>query len=310
MDRINVEQLLNRVNWNAILERVDVNHHLNRIDMDHLLDRVDINRIIERSNLEEIVSRATGGFFSEFVEMIRTRIAWIDQWGQRFCRLRCFVRNPYLPPRPGRPQDDETVWPKTLGLRARDFGTAVQFRTCGGISRLAASTIDLFFLALTFKVWVQLVEWSARLFTDDPSWTLDTELQWLVTLIYVFYSLGYQLCMLGCFSRTIGMWCLGTLMVSHNGHRIQFLQIFVHSISMPLNLPFFGWVLVSCIYIQCRKRQLTATHRRSTILPSNTNTTRHFYVETAKCGMNSLRALSTYMLGRSKLGKHTTQTLP
>ncbi|KAG7337722.1 hypothetical protein IV203_020293 [Nitzschia inconspicua] len=94
MDRINVNQLCDRVDWNAILERVDINRHLDRIDMDRLLDQVDVDRIIERSNLEEIISRATGGVFAEFVDLVRTRIAWIDQWGQRFCRLRCFSKIP------------------------------------------------------------------------------------------------------------------------------------------------------------------------------------------------------------------------
>ncbi|KAG7354834.1 RDD family protein [Nitzschia inconspicua] len=243
MDRINVNQLLDRVDWNAILERVDINRHLDRIDMDRLLDQVDVDRIIERSNLEEIISRATGGVFAEFVDLVRTRLAWIDQWGQRFCRLRCFSKNPYLPPRPGRPQDNETIWPKRLGLRARKFGMAVQFRTCGGICRSASTFVDVVFVATTFAIWTTLGTWVARVIMDDPLWTMDDDWEWLMTFFYLLYNLLYHLCMLGCFSRTIGMWVLGLLMVSWDGHRVQFYQVFLHSFFQPFNVPLFGWVL-------------------------------------------------------------------
>jgi RDD family len=252
MDRIDVERLMNRVDWNAILERVDVNHHLDRIDMDRLLDHVDINRIIERSNLEEIISRASGGVLSEFVDMVRTRIAWVDQLVMLFCRLRCFSKHPYLPPRPGRPQDDKTVWPKQSGLRARKFGMAIQFRTCGGLCRMASWSMDIVILAFTFAVWSQLGSWLAKVFTDDPYWTLKDEWEWLMTLLYMWYCLTYQLCMMGCFSRTIGMWVLGLLMVSSNGHRVSFQQVFVHAILIPLNVPLFGWVLVSAHFCEAK----------------------------------------------------------
>jgi hypothetical protein len=245
MDRINVDQLLNRVDWNAILNRVDVNHHLGRVDMDRLLDKVDINRIIERSNLEEIVSRASSGVFSEFVDLIRTRIAFVDQWGQRFCQLRCFSKHPYLSPRPGRPQDDKTAWPKRSGLRARKFGMAIQFRCCGGLCRFASWFLDILLVGITFAGWTYVVKILAQALTDDPNWSLKTERQWIVTLFYALYSFTYQVCLVGCFGRTIGMWVLGLLMVSRDGHRVELSQVAVHTVLIPLNVPLFGWVLVS-----------------------------------------------------------------
>ena len=244
MERIDIDQLLNRVDWNAILERVDVNHHLDRIDMDRLLDNVDIDRVIERSNLEEIVSRASSGVFSEFIDMLRTRIAWFDQWGQRICRCRCFAKRPYLPPRPGRPQDDKNIWPKTSGLRARRFGMAVQFRTCGGLCRIASWFVDAFFVAVTFAAYSWVVTRIAIAFTNDPLWTLREEWEWLTTIFFALYSLFYNFCLLACFSRTIGMWLLGLLLVSSDGHRVKAHQSFLYSFLIPLNLPLFGWVLV------------------------------------------------------------------
>jgi hypothetical protein len=245
MDRINVDQLLKRVDWNAILNRVDVNQHLGRVDMDRLLDRIDVNRIIERSNLEEIISRASSGVLSEFVEMVRNRIAWIDQWGQRFCQLRCFSKEPYLPPRPGRPQDNKAVWPKRSGLRARKFGMAIQFRTCGGLCRIASGFLDVFLLAVTFAGWSYVATFFAQVFTDDPSWALKNESQWVISLMYTLYSFTYHVCMVGCFGRTVGMWVLGLLMVSRDGHRVEFPQVFVHAFMIPLNVSLLGWVLVS-----------------------------------------------------------------
>jgi uncharacterized RDD family membrane protein YckC len=245
MERIDIKRLLDRVDWNAILERVDVNHHLERIDMDRLLDNVDIDRVIERSNLEEIVSRASSGVFSEFIDMLRTRIAWIDQWGQRLCRCRCFAQRPHLPPRPGRPQDDKTVWPISSGWRAREFGVAVQFRTCGGLCRLASWFIDASFLALTFAAFSWIASRIAIAFTNDPLWTIQDEREWLMAFLFALYSLFHNFCMLACFGRTIGMWVLGLLLVSRDGHRIQACQSFLFAFFVPLNLPLFGWIMVS-----------------------------------------------------------------
>jgi uncharacterized RDD family membrane protein YckC len=273
---------------------------------------VDVNRIIERSNLEEIISRASSGVFSEFVDMARTRIAFLDQWGQRFCRLRCFSKRPYLPPRPGRPQDDETVWPKRSGLRARKFGMAVQFRTCGGLCRVVSRALDILLLAITFAGWSYAANYLARVFINDPNWTLKNERPWIVALIYTLYCFTYEVFMLGCFGRTIGMWVLGLLMVSRDGHRLDFPQVVVHTVLIPLNAPLFGWVLVRSIvniedfwtlspFSQKQQHASFAFHY-SFFSP--------FCDEMAKCGMSCLPALPMSTRGRSKPVQRTKQTLP
>jgi uncharacterized RDD family membrane protein YckC len=243
MGRIDVNKLLSRVDWNMVLDRVNVDEQLGRIDMDRLMDRVDVNRIVERSNLEEIVSRASTGVCSECIDLLRTRLAWFDQWGQRLCQLRWLSKDPLLPPRPGRVEDSKAVWPVTTGLRAREFGQAVQFRTCGGLCRLATWTCDTFIIVGTFAAWSAIGKWLARAVTNDPTWFLDPTLDWLTALLYGLYSLLYTVLFLGGFGRTIPMYLFGLLLVSSDGHKVSFLQSLLHGILLPVNIPLFGWVL-------------------------------------------------------------------
>lgn len=308
VNEINIDEVLSHVDWNAILERVDVNHHLDRIDMDRLLENVDIDRLIERSNLEEIVSRASSGVFSEFIDMMRTRIAWIDQWGQRICHCRCFSRQPLLPPRPGRPQDNKKVWPKSSGLRARKFGVSVQFRTCGGLCRGASAFVDGFFLAFTFAAYSWIVSRLVMVLTDDPLWSLRAEWEWITTVLFALYGLIYNFCMLACFSRTIGMWLLGLLLVSRDGHRLRPYQAFLFAFFIPLNLALFGWVLVSygCCKGHARVSDLDWIKLTARLLPF-VYCDRHFYVETEKDGMSSYHVLLLCMPGMQKTSRNSTR---
>jgi uncharacterized RDD family membrane protein YckC len=243
LERIDINKVCDRIDWNRIVDRVDVNELLERIDMNELMDRIDVDRIIERSNLEEIVARASTSVWSELIDLIRTKLAWLDQWGQRFVQLRCFSTTPLLPPRPGRPQDSHTAWPESAWFKSRRFSQSIQFRTCGGMARIAVWICDSFITLGTYALWSGLGRWLARILTNDDSWLLDPALDWLDALLYALYGLFYHATFIGCMGRTISMYFFGLLVVSSNGHAVSLSKAFWYSFFLPINVPLFGWVL-------------------------------------------------------------------
>lgn len=244
LSRVDLNEVLSRVDLNALFDRVDLNRQLHRVDLDRLLENVDLTALIERSNLEGIIARSTSGVCMSITDIVRTRLAWLDQWIQRAAQCRCCAKPPLLSKRPGRPKDSSTPWP-TKGLHAREFGVAVQFRTCGLGFRWAATAIDNFLVLSTYALLVWIFAWFIEVFTDHQyeDWTWDDQFQWLPKVLLGLYAVSYQVSFLGCFGRTIGMWILGILVVGSNGHRVTFCQVFVRTITIPLNYIFFGWVL-------------------------------------------------------------------
>ena len=266
LDKVDINEVFfDRIDVNRLLARVDVNRHLDRVDFNRLLDRVDWDAIVERSNLEEIISRSTNGVMTGFMSLLRTRLAWIDQWAQRLGRCFCcrkqeepFQREQqqqphiseykeYLPPRPGRPEDSETIWEKPTSLDKRKFERAIQFRTCGALNRLLYLAIDQTFMwFVTVVIWA-IIRQLTEIFTNEPDWWGDKYpiLNSLLvdTMLFTTLSALYWIFLVGCFGRTIGMWVLGLLMVCNNGRRISFLHVIFQVFLTPINLLCFGWVV-------------------------------------------------------------------
>ena len=189
-EQIDLNLLLDNIDVNRVLDRVDVNRHLSRVNYDQHLDNVDLNALIAKSNLEEIIARSTSGVFSGIINLLRTRMAWIDQWGQRligkFCCLcgccgycfSCFNSNTqeniiihYLPPRPGRhPQDSYTEWKNsTKQLNQREYGKLIQFRCCGAINRILSDAIDNGIIWITLTILAILILKLGDILTDDDT---------------------------------------------------------------------------------------------------------------------------------------------
>mmetsp|Transcript_6290 Transcript_6290/g.15584 ORF Transcript_6290/g.15584 Transcript_6290/m.15584 type:complete len:471 (+) Transcript_6290:165-1577(+) len=259
LDKVDINEVIfDRIDVNRILARVDVNRHLARVDFNRHLDRVDWDAIVEHSNLEEIISRSTTGVVTGFLSLVRTRVAWIDQWVQRLGRCFCCKKQArsnqhhisenqeYLPPRPGRSDDSETIWENPGTLEKRKFEKAIQFRTCGGFNRLLYLAIDQSVLwCLTVLIW-GITSKLTEIFTNDPKWWVDNykfmTTLWVETLIFLAFAALYWIFLVGCFGRTIGMSLLGLLMVSRDGRRIGFAQVLIQVFLIPLNLLCFGWV--------------------------------------------------------------------
>lgn len=246
LQQVDIDALFDKIDVNKVLDRIDINRHLDRVDMDRHLSTVDYDALIRRSNLEEIIARSTSGVLSGFTNLFRTRMAWIDQWGQRIGRCSCRREKDYLPPRPGRPEDSKTVWKHSGELDKLEFGRAIQFRTSGATNRLVYLALDQFFVWATYAILVALVHKLGEAFTDNPEWLLAvpvTKKWWFDFVVYLSYNAMYWISQVGCFGRTVGMWILGLLLVSKSGNRVSFLQVCFQIILVPLNILFFGWVV-------------------------------------------------------------------
>ncbi len=252
LDKVDINEVIfDKIDVNRLLDRVDVNRHLGRVDVNQHLDKVDWDAIIERSNLEEIISRSTTGVLSGFASLLRTRMAWFDQWCQRFGRCYCCGRNKervdFLPPRPGRLEDSQTVWENPRTLDKRKFERAIQFRNCGATSRLVCISLDWTFCWITYALMAATINQLTAVFTNDPDfWYNNVPIvnSFIFEIfLYVLDAALYWILLVGCVGRTLGMWVLGLLIVSQDGKRISLWQVCCQVILIPLNMLFFGWVL-------------------------------------------------------------------
>ena len=280
INKVDINKIFEKIDINRVLDRIDVNRHLNRVNYNHHLDQVDINALIAKSNLEEIISRSTSGVFSGIFNLIRTRMAWIDQWGQRFlgkfcCLCGCLSSSccgssgssgsnnnnndiiHYLPPRPGRhPQDSYTEWKNSGQLNQREFGKSIQFRCCGASNRILSDAIDSFFVWVTFALLAILISELRDVLTDGTQLERNNNYNnnnnnndeyivswWIDIIIWMVYAFSYYVLLIGCFGRTIGLGILGLLMVSKNGNRVSILKVCGQGILNPLNKIFFGWIV-------------------------------------------------------------------
>ena len=253
LDKVDINEVfLDKIDVNRLLARVDVNRHLDRVDVNRHLDKVDWDAIIERSNLEDIISRSTTGVLTGFASLVRTRIAWCDQWGQRLGRCYCCCGKnsecvDLLPPRPGRPEDSQCIWEDPLQLDKPVFETAIQFRTCGALNRLLYNSLDLSIGLSLYALFAAIVNELTKVFTNDPDYWQTmvpiTETTWFEPLVYVIATALYWVFMVGCTGRTIGMWMLGILMVSEEGNRVNLWQVCKQLVLMPLNILVFGWAI-------------------------------------------------------------------
>jgi uncharacterized RDD family membrane protein YckC len=150
-----------------------------------------------------------------------------------------------LPPRPGRPQDSFTVWPKSTSARQRKFGLAIQFRACGGLLKVTAYVID-HFIVLGFFIAIRLaLNGFINLFLrDQEHWQMPEENEWILTTAFWIFELMYYIFFITAFGRTIAMWFLAVLIVNRDGHRIQFWQIVLRTVLAPIDLFFFGWLIM------------------------------------------------------------------
>ena len=273
VESMDVNAIVNEIDWNEVLEKVDinkaifdkidinkllakvdVNRHLARVDINQHLERVDWDALIERSNLEEIIARSTSGVLSGFTSLLRTRLAWVDQWGQRIGRCYCCRTNrecvDFLPPRPGRPEDSGTIWKNPETLDKREFERAIQFRTSGAINRLLFLALDFTFVWTAFAIMTALIGELTQVFTDEDDWWIYNfpifQTLWFEGFLYALSAALYWIFLVGCVGRTFGMGILGLLMVSKEGERVSILQVCYQLVLLPLNTVFFGWVLGFC----------------------------------------------------------------
>ena len=224
--QIDLEDILvNKVDLNRVLETVDIDLALSRVDLDVLMTRVDVNSIIERSNLEAIIARSSLGVCTKCFDVIRSNMAYLDQWGQRFGRFSCFSKQPWLPPIPGRSRlskSSMTPWPENCrgGIK---FGRAVQYRCCGTATRWLSGFID-WLLATAICA---LLTWITRLIADaivgdDYEW--NNNFLAFLPLIYLFIHTTLQVLCIACLGKTVGMAFVGLLLVSRDGHRVGICQ--------------------------------------------------------------------------------------
>jgi uncharacterized RDD family membrane protein YckC len=255
LEKVDINEVIfDKIDVNKLLTRVDVNRHLARVDINQHLERVDWDALIERSNIEEIIARSTSGVVSGFTSLLRTRLAWVDQWGQRVGRCYCCGKNrirvDFLPPRPGRPEDSETIWKNPETLDKREFERAIQFRTSGATNRLLFLAFDWMFVWTAFAIITALTEQLTQVFTDEDDWWYNNvtifRTLWFEGFLYAVFAALYWLFLVGCVGRTFGMWILGLLMVSKEGKRVSILQVCYQLVLLPLNTVFFGWVLGYC----------------------------------------------------------------
>eukprot|EP00536_Pseudo-nitzschia_multiseries_P012132 jgi/Psemu1/207775/e_gw1.447.33.1 len=247
VESLDVNAILQQVDWNELLRNVDVDALLEKIDVNTVLERVDVNRhlsrvdydaLVQRSNLEDILARSTAGVMSGFSNLLRSRLAWVDQWAS--------PRSNTFPPRPGRPGDSADVWKNPHELDMRTFGRSIQFRTSGAFNRILYLAIDSIFVWVTFAILAALAQTLGHVFTNDEDWANNkikvSNEPWFEFVLYSVYNNCYWVFLVGCFGRTIGMWALGLLMVSREGHRVSFLQVVYQVVLLPLNVFCFGWV--------------------------------------------------------------------
>jgi hypothetical protein len=243
LNHVDLNRVLGTVDLNDLLERVDLDQALSNVDMDTLLAKVDINTLIERSNIQQIIARSSMGVCTRCTDMLRSNVAYLDQWIQRFGRLACFSKDPWLPPIPGRSRHSKSgrvPWPKgPVRKRAVRFGEAVQFRCCGIVTRFIAWVIDFFLFtgAYTLVALLFTVIGEAITKEDASAWD-DDLLQWLVPTIYVLAFTGWTALCISCLGKTVGMGIVGILLVSNNGHRVGFCQAILRT-CVSKNLPLF-----------------------------------------------------------------------
>jgi uncharacterized RDD family membrane protein YckC len=251
LEKVDINEVIfDRIDVNRLLDRVDVNRHLDRVDVNQHLEKVDWDALVERSNLEEIIARSTSGVLSGFASLLRTRLAWIDQWGQRVGRCYCCGKNrecvDFLPPRPGRPEDSRAVWKTPETLDKLEFERAIQFRTCGATSHLLFLSLDWMFLWTVFAAVAAIVNELTIVFAGDPDyWDKYPSVQnfWFDVFLYAVAAALYWVFMVGCVGRTFGMWILGLVMVTTEGKRVSLVQVCKQVLLIPPNMLLFGWVL-------------------------------------------------------------------
>jgi len=266
LEKIDPNALLDGIDVDKLLDRVDWNRHLDRVDVDRHLGRVDYDAIIQRFDLEDVVARSTSGVVSGFSNLLRTRMAWVDQWGQRICRCYCCCSKQkrtkkknqttdgallvcpveYLPPRPGRPEDSWDVWKNPSELDKATFGRSIQFRTSGAFNRLVYSCIDSLVTWITFGTLTAIVQTLGGVFTENRDWLEGNPVAsnpFFDPLLFYCLSNVYWIFLVGCFGRTLGMWVLGLLMVSKEGDRLSFCQVITQAILDSLDILLFGWVI-------------------------------------------------------------------
>jgi uncharacterized RDD family membrane protein YckC len=236
-DRIDFNHILERIDLNHVLDRVDINRQLDRVDMNAFLAKVDIDALIERSKIDQIIAKSTTGACTACIDMIRNNLVLGDQWIQRFGRLACLSKEPWLPPRPGARNSWKTPWPKG----AKKFGFAVQGRFAGTMARGLAWLLDSCVLGSVFLGFTLLGGLIGEKVTGNPTWTIDND--WIIPLLYFFYWTTYNMLCLSCSGRTLGMGVFGLLVVDAKGHRPRYCQIVLRTYIMPFNIAFFGWVI-------------------------------------------------------------------
>ena len=252
LDKVDINEVIfDKIDVNRLLDRVDVNRHLDRVDFNQHLGKVDWNAIVDRSNIEEIFSRSTTGVLSGLLSLLRTRLAWFDQWGQRIGRCYYCRKNKhdadFLPPRPGRMEDSKIDWGNPWILNRVEFEREIQFRNCGATCRLLSISIDWSFCWMGFAFIAAIMHQLTTVFTNDPDFWYNnvpfTKNVVLEVFLYAMATALYWGLLVGCIGRTLGMGLLGLMIVSENGARISLRQVFYQLILIPLNMIFFGWVI-------------------------------------------------------------------
>jgi len=229
LEYVDVDALLARIDVNKLLDRVDIQRILDRVDLNEVLADVDLEALVKRSGVPDIITSSTKGFATSALDLARRQILGLDAMIDRILLRR---REPAdTPPLLAEPAD-----------AAEDGRLGVSGHYAGGVSRAAASALDIGTIFVTFTLGVAGLNLLLQAFFGR---SVDEGHSLWATVSLVVWAFLYIVVGLVISGRSAGKGVVGLMVVRKDGATLTPGRALVRTLALPLSAIFFiGFIMV------------------------------------------------------------------